>query len=111
MVSEAQRIVDELSRYVDTLREANIAIPGIRSRILAAASKPKHPTPDKFVDDLRLAQDCGVSAEVIDRQLDTARHAISHLRHLLETFDADDDWPESRFLRALYNGDDFPEAP
>lgn len=123
MSVEAQRIVDELAVHARNGAAQPYISPELRDRILAAATrKPKHPTPDKFFqdgDDLRdyletLVADGFLTnpyAAIHRRQLDAANHAIAHLRRVVYSSPSGLPIEAHRFIKALDNGDDFPEMP
>lgn len=131
-MSEAQSIVDELALLMrpESRTGRAIALPGdICTRILdAATKKPKHPTPDQFYvngANIGLGRSIPLTEYevlVASRQLNAANHAIAHLRTIV--YNVKD--PEgsvghalwaiavskaAAFLRALDNGEDFPEMP
>jgi hypothetical protein len=118
MSDEAQRIVDELADVMWThmggpaeVENNRLALDRLRGRILQAASKPKHPTPDQFIDGAGVyGLSLPTHAEsVLKRQLDAANHAIAHLRAIVargKSFSQAMD-----FLDSLDCGKDFPEMP
>lgn len=128
MTDTAQAIVDELARSP----HLNSAVGTVmRDRILAAASKPKHPTPDQFIelgldwqgspDTARryiagLLLDSKKSMEpLLNRQLDAANHAIAtakYCQHLLANGDSPTALRQlGTFLGELQRGDDFTDVP